>query len=234
MKNKTFFSSALAFALILVGSDVNAQQPVSDIPLVSVSGEAEIRVAPDIVIITLGVESRSTKLDDAVAAHSERIKKLIDYVKSQEIEDKHIQTDYISIRPAYDHRSSHTTPSHYEVNKSVTIRVTEVDKFEALLAGVLKSGASHVRGIQFLTSELRKHRDAARNNAIKAAKEKAEALAAELGQKVGRVHAITETSWGGGMHSMRGSMMTQNSIQSVSGGAAGEGFAAGQIAILLS
>ena len=226
----TFFATiGTAVALVIPSA---AQQPVSEIPLVSVSGEAEIRVAPDIVVITLGVESRADKLDDAVSANSVRLGGLIKYLKSQELEERHIQTDYINIRPVYDHRKSQTTPSHYEVNKSVTIRVTDIQKFEGLLAGVLKNGASHVHGIQFQTSELRKHRDAARANAIKAAKEKAVALTAELGQVVGRVHSINETSWGGsGTHSFRGSYMTQNSIQSISGSGAGAEFAAGQIAI---
>lgn len=224
--------AALLFALVSVTLPAIAQPVVSDKPLISVSGEAEIRIAPDIVVISLGVEARDTELDAAVAAQSERIAALIAYLKSQEIEEKHIQTDYINIRPAYDHRESRTKPSHYEVNKSVTIRVTEIEKFETVLAGALKNGASHVHGIQFLTSELRKHRDAARANAIKAAREKAVALTAELGKSIGDVHSIGEATWGGvGSHSFRGAYMTQNSIQNISGAATGEGFAAGQIAI---
>lgn len=84
--------------------------------------------------------------------------------------------------------------------------------------------------INFLTSELRKHRDTARANAIKAARHKATDLTAALGQQIGRAYSISEH--GSGAHPIsRAAMMTKNSSQSFSGANAGGGFAAGQIAI---
>ena len=112
----------------------------------------------------------------------------------------------------------------------MTVRVTDIKKFEALLASALKNGATHVHGVRFLSSELRKHRDAARANAIKAAKEKAVALTSELGASIGRVYSINENT-GGCDYTMRGGLYTQNSIQNISGASAGSGFAAGQISI---
>jgi Protein of unknown function (DUF541) len=52
--------------------------------------------------------------------------------------------------------------------------------------------STHVYGIEFRTCGLRKHRDAARGLAIQAAREKAIALAGELGQEVGRPIDIRE------------------------------------------
>ncbi len=223
---------ALSAIVLATAPLAHSQQPASSPPLVSVTGEAEIRVAPDIVVITFGVEARATGLDEAAAAHSEKISKLIGHIKEAGVEEKHIQTDYINVRPSYDHRVSRSKPSHFEVNKSVTVRVTDIKKFETLLAGALKNGATHVHGVRFLTSELRKHRDAARANAIKAAKEKAVALTSELGASIGQVYSINENTWGGGgSYNMRGGLLTQNSIQNISGASAGGEFAAGQIAI---
>ena len=50
---------------------------------------------------------------------------------------------------------------------------SHVDQFEELLSRVLLAGANHIYDIDFSTSELRKHRDAARALAMKAAQEKA-------------------------------------------------------------
>ena len=97
---------------------------------------------------------------------------------------------------------------------------------------------SNVHGIQFRTTELRKHRDEARTLAIRAAQEKAVALAQELGQEVGQPHDIREdqsqwwswynTGWGG-----RAGSMTQNVIQEGGSAPAGtEGtLAPGQISV---
>ncbi len=85
---------------------------------------------------------------------------------------------------------------------------------------VLKNGATHLFGVDYQTTELRKYRDQARKMAIKAAKEKAVLLAGELEMNVGTPRQISESSfsygyygggnyWGGGY----GQMMTQNSYR---------------------
>ncbi|MDG2122856.1 MAG: SIMPL domain-containing protein [Verrucomicrobiales bacterium] len=220
-------TTLLAASLILPSLTLAQNTPTP--PLVSVTGEAEIRVAPDIVLITLGVEVREPKLDAATERHSTQISGLIDFVKSIGIDEKNIQTDYINIRLNYNPSVSRTQPDHYQVTKNLTVRLTDITRFEPLLAGALKNGANNVHNVQFLTSELRKHRDAARANAIKAAKQKAVDLTTALGQSVGRVYKIQEH--GGGHAYSRSALMTQNSIQSFSAGTAGGEFAAGQIAI---
>jgi uncharacterized protein YggE len=96
-----------------------------------------------------------------------------------------------------------------------------------------------VHGIQFRTTELRKHRDEARALAVTAAREKAEALAGELEQTVGHPTSIREehSSWWSGYNawwgSRRGDMMAQNVIQELGGAAmTGEGTVApGQISV---
>ena len=49
-----------------------------------------------------------------------------------------------------------------------------------------------MQAVRLRTSQLRKYRDEARAKAIRAAKEKAVALAGELGVKIGRPHSISE------------------------------------------
>jgi uncharacterized protein YggE len=101
----------------------------------------------------------------------------------------------------------------------------------------LKAGVNHVHGVDFRTTELRKHRDRARSLAIQAAREKATMMAGELGQRIGQPHSIREGhagwwSWYGRWwgSSWRG-RMSQNVIQEASGGTGGGTLAPGQIAI---
>ncbi len=49
-----------------------------------------------------------------------------------------------------------------------------------------------MRNVEFRDSQIRKHRDQARAMAIKAAQEKANLLAREIGQTIGPAHSITE------------------------------------------
>ena len=61
-----------------------------------------------------------------------------------------------------------------------------------LLADVLKAGITRLSNLQFMDSQVRKHRDEARRMAIRAAKEKATLLAGEIGQSIGPAYSITE------------------------------------------
>ncbi len=120
------------------------------------------------------------------------------------------------------------------------ITLKETGKFERLVSQGLEAGITHVHFIQFRTTELRKHRDVARALAIKAAREKATALASELGQRVGRAHRINEHGSGwfspygfGWGNRWGGQGLTQNVVQSAGGSPeGGDGtFALGQITV---
>ncbi len=87
-----------------------------------------------------------------------------------------------------------------------------------------------MNGPTFRTTELRKHKDAARKKAVVAAREKAELLAQELGQSIGKAIIIEEVSanrWGGNQNAYANTSMDQTS-----GGESEEvGFAPGQLEI---
>ena len=61
-----------------------------------------------------------------------------------------------------------------------------------LVENALDAGATHVHNVTFQTTSLREHRDKARLMAVQAAREKAEAVAAALGQKLGPPVSIIE------------------------------------------
>ena len=107
------------------------------------------------------------------------------------------------------------------MRKSIVLTLRDISKFESILSNVLKAGANYVHGVQFRTTELRKHRDEARSLAIKAAQKKANDLAKELGQIVGKPYKIQEnpSGWWSWYNSRWGARwsggMTQNVIQNM-------------------
>ena len=138
----------------------------------------------------------------------------------------------VSIRYKHDNRIE---IDGYFVTRQYAITLKEPKKFKALVTSALKNGANQMYGVEYRSSELRKHRDQARSMAIKAAKEKAVDLARELECEVGKPRTIGESSWGyWGPASRWGgnSWMTQNSVQQQAGGGeGGETMPLGQIGI---
>ena len=84
-----------------------------------------------------------------------------------------------------------------------------------MLAAALTAGANEVVDVQFKTTQLRQHRDTARELAMKAAQEKARDLAGAANAQPGCVLSIDENSWSyyGSPWGGRYQAMTQNVIQ---------------------
>ncbi len=244
------FVKVLALSIILIGVSMIPFLAISRQPAaaqssaaphaITVTGSAEVRVVPDEVVLTLGVETWDKVLSVAKNQNDERVKRIIAAATDQGIPAERIQTDFIGIEPRYQDSYAQQNFIGYFVRKSIVVTLRDVAKFDALLSAALEAGATHVHGVQFQTTELRKHRDTARSLAIKAAKEKAEALTGELGQKIGKATSIQEnqiwwwssySSWWG----YRGGPQSQNVMQNAGSSGApsdsGTTIAPGQIAV---
>jgi uncharacterized protein len=206
---------------------------------ITVTGDAEVRVQPNEVILTFGVESMDKELTKAKTDNDLRVKRVLALAKRFAIEPKHVQTDHVDIQPKY--RSHHWKSEFlgYQVRKTIVFTLRDTKKVEALVSAALEAGANYVHGVQFRTTELRKYRDKARSMALRAAKEKAVAMAAELGHEIGKPNSIREGgsrhwSWyNSGWGSRGGRYMAQNTIQNMggSGQSSGGAIALGQITI---
>lgn len=237
MQKSTWLVIVLAMCVVAF---VNAQPLQAQTPTtnrtISVTGDAEVKVAPDEVILILGVETSDRNLQTARRQNDDRVKRVLALTKDFGIDPKYVQTDQMSVDPRY--KSSYYIDSDflgYFVRKTVVITLKDISKFEDLYSAMLTAGANHVQGVQFRTTELRKYRDQARAMAIQAAQEKASAMAGGLAQKIGEPQSIQEnySNWYSWYDSRWGGSMTQNVTQNVSSAPIGEQgtFAPGQISV---
>ena len=199
------------------------------VPLISTSATAEVKVAPDQVYVSLGVTVRNKELEAAKRQSDDRVAAVLKSLKENGVAAKDMQTDYLSINPEYENARA-VTPDVYVVARSIGVRIRDIRTFEKVLTAALVNGANQVGGVDFRTSELQKHRAEARELAIRAAKEKAVALAAEIGAKVGKVQSISESASNGYVGSLNGCYAAQNATLNASdGGPASDTLATGQI-----
>jgi uncharacterized protein YggE len=161
---------------------------------INVTGSAAVNVAPDRAQIQLGVQSNSTTVDGVQYDNDRAIQNVLAAVKNQGVNPADISTDIYVIEPVYEDYDSLFIKG-YRIHNSVSITVRDVTKTSAILAAALKAGANQVSDVSFYTSDLRKYRDQARDLAITAAREKADALAGAAGAKTGCVMNINENSW---------------------------------------
>ena len=159
--------------------------------MISVTGTAEIKVPPDEAQLTLGIDSHDKDLVVAKASNDQRIKKLLALAHTAGVEAKSIQTSALSMGPEY---TDEKIPKllGYRVSQTVAITLTDLSKYEDLMTNFLKVGVNRVDGVNFLVADPRKYREDARLKAVNAAREKANTMARELGQSIGKPWEITE------------------------------------------
>jgi hypothetical protein len=87
----------------------------------------------------------------------------------------------------------------------------------------LEAGATSVDGVEFSVTNLRELRDRARDLAVKAALEKAEAMSESAGVRVGNVTGIHEDSWYSGYFGWWGGRNQWTNVQNVVQDLAAEG-----------
>jgi hypothetical protein len=82
----------------------------------------------------------------------------------------------------------------YEVSQTIEITLKDLTWYESLTTKLVQDGVNRINSVNFLVAEDRKYKDDARLKAIRAAKEKAAAMAAKLGQTIGKPWEIAENS----------------------------------------
>lgn len=195
----------LILALPLHVSLALAQQQQVEPPLITVTGQAEVRIPPDEVIFKLSVIKVNKDLLLAKDENDRSVRSILELTRTYNIAQQDVQTDYIAVAPRYrqvrkrgvaaDEEEVERIFEGYEVSKTVVIRLRDIKRFESLLSDILKAGVDRLRDLDFRTSEIRKYRDDARAMAIRAAREKALALTKEIGQTIGKAHTIREEGY---------------------------------------
>ena len=239
---KSFKNVLTVFACFIVFSTLLWYQPGSADPktdaiqeeksTINVTGSADVLVVPDEAVITIGIDTRNKDIVKAKNENDKKVKDIISVAKKFNIDPKYIKTDYVNIKPGditkkgiYDSYSTILPEnSGYIAQKRIILTVKDLSKFDDLMTDLVKNGAEYITGVDFKTSELRANKDKARELAVKAAKEKATAMTAVLGQKAGKAISITEEqeyywswydSWYNGWYGGGNYVSMANNIQNV-------------------
>jgi uncharacterized protein YggE len=105
-----------------------------------------------------------------------------------------VQTDYLSVDPRYEYSGDGKTRHFlgYFTRRNVSITLRDMSKFDQLLSEALRLGVNYVGQASLRTSQLQKVRADARVMAVKAAQEKAAAMAGAIGARIGKPISISE------------------------------------------
>ena len=161
------------------------------------AGHGEVRAAPDLGLVTIGVLSQGDTAADALKANTAAMQAVFAALKDAAIAEKDIQTSNFTVQPRYDYNNNNQPPrlAGYDVSNNVTVAVRKLDSLGAVLDKVVSAGSNQINGILFQVSKPEAAMDEARKLAVADAARKAKVYAAASAVGLGDIVSISE---GGG------------------------------------
>lgn len=165
--------------------------------LVKVSATGEVRRAPDVAQLGVGVITTAPDAKAALAANATQMTRVVESVRKAGIADKDIQTTGVSLQPQYAYRENQApTITGYQAQNRVSVTVRDIGKTGDVLDAFVAAGANQVDGPSFALDKPEVALDEARAQAIQQARARADLYAKTLGMKVARIVSIDETGTG--------------------------------------
>jgi uncharacterized protein YggE len=190
MKHRTVFAGAVA-AVTLFAAPATAQTVPP--PAISVTGEANVSVPPDLALVDGGVTSEAKTAREASDANNTAMSKVLQALKAAGIDQKDVQTSRLSLHPqSAPNRTGPAAITGYRASNRVTIRVRDVSKVANVIDTLVAAGANEIGGINFMVSQASKLLDEARDKAVADARRKAEIYAKAAGVALGAPLSISE------------------------------------------
>jgi uncharacterized protein len=186
-------TALLTVAIALLGAPALAETP-ADLPAaISVTGEAQISVPPDLATVDAGVATDAKTAREASDANNAAMGKVLLALKGANIDEKDYQTSRLSLQPQYAPNRSGPSPIvGYHASNRVTVRIRDVTRIANVIDVLVGAGANDVGNIAFSVSQASKLLDDAREKAVADARRKAEIYARAAGVTLGAPLSISE------------------------------------------
>jgi len=175
-------------------------QALGERNIITVSGEGEVFAIPDIAKFSFTVKEEAKTVASAQELATEKMNKVLAFLKKSGVADKNIKTANYNIYPRYEWWTREAgclginCPSNqerrlvaYEVSQNISVRLEQIEMAGEILAGIGALEVSNVSGLNFEIDDKDTLERQARQNAIAEAKEKAKQLARDLGVNLVRI-----------------------------------------------
>ena len=188
-------ATALAAVVVLVVAVAAASQDRLAAPgerVVTMSGQSEVSMAPDQAWVTVGIEARAPKPQEAQQRAAEVMNRVHAQLAALGIPEPAIRTVSFNLNADWNYANNKRTLRGYIVTNLVEVRVDDIAKVADVLDRSIAAGGNAIHGVRWdIKERVQVERDALRQ-AVEDAKQRAEVAVAAAGARLGAVVTITE------------------------------------------
>jgi uncharacterized protein YggE len=161
-------------------------------PSINVAGHGEVEGTPDVMTVTMGVQSNDPSAQAALQRNNEHAAALVAALKAQGVAAKDIQTVDLNVSPTFD-KNFHVTG--YSASNTVSAKLRNLAKAGQVIDAAALTAGQDVRlqGVSFSIDNTSALVAKARADAIKDALAQGKQLAGAAGVKLGSIRTIDDT-----------------------------------------
>ena len=163
----------------------------------AVSGTGKETVNPNVGYIELGVETNDKDVKTAQKKNADTMADVVNAVKALGLEDADVQTTRYNIYPRYDYKvtaeGEKQEITHYEVQNMIKLRVKDLGNLGKIIDAATEAGANQANSVYFDVLDRESVYNNALTNAVEAARQRAEIIAAASNLKIVGVVSINES-----------------------------------------
>jgi uncharacterized protein YggE len=209
VKKRTWLLATVAGLLVVLGIaslaacsgttslealNVNSQQQG-----IWVTGQGKVTAAPDVAILSLGIQAQAPSVAQAQSDAAAAMNKVMNALTSNGVASKDIKTQYFNITQLtrWDDKNQQQVIIGYQVTNTVTAKIRTLDKTGAIIDAVAQAGGdlTRINSISFTIDDPTTYASQARDKAMADAKAKGEQMARLGGVTLGKPTYISESSY---------------------------------------
>jgi uncharacterized protein YggE len=180
--------AAMALSACSASIQLGQAQPKT----ISVTGNAQVILAPDIAYVSIGVHSEAKTATEAVASNNTQTQAVIDAIKAQGVDAKDIQTTNFSVYQQEKFApTGESLGTFFMADNTVYVTMRDITKIGDILDAAISAGANNVYGITFDVQNKEAALATGRDQAMADANAQAEQLAKAASATLGDVQSIS-------------------------------------------
>jgi uncharacterized protein YggE len=193
-------------ACLVLGEDFG------NVSRIVVQGEGKVNAAPDMAIVTFGVETRDLCASAAAEENARLMNATISALLAADIKEKDIQTSHYRLTTRTEHipccppdcqpgqrgcplecgDCSKPQPPEFEATNQVTVKLNDTSALGRVMDASVSAGSNRILGFSFDLKDDTNEKNQALTMAIRDARQKAEVAAMAANVKLGRVLELSE------------------------------------------
>src|SRR5260221_5975444 len=195
MRLATLCASALVNVLAATAASGQTTISISP-PVVTTSGQGEVKVTPDRASVMIGVQTRGATATAVGADNASRTRAVLDAMTKIGLPKEALSTEGYSVYPEmrYDRDGGAPRVTGYVATNTVRVEARRLDQVGTIIDASLAAGANVINGLSFYMASLDEARRQAISAAVSNARADAEAMATAAGGTLGQ---LLEVSTGG-------------------------------------